>query len=401
MVKKFGFPIVAFLLARCVSCADGGSPGGSSDSGILATLELDAAYPEAFSYLSGVRELPDGRLFAADPLSQVLLRVDMDGETADTLGRVGEGPGEYQQPDAVFPLPGDSTLLVDIGKTYLTVMGPDGGFHGGQSMALPSEEGIPTVIIPNAVDGSGRIYYQGMGGMRDGPQDSISVSRYDRTTNSSEVIVQAWRTEPVITRSGDNVSMSRPRMVPNDDWAVGEDGRVAVVRANGYFVQWIMPDGSVITGPETPFEAIGISRAHKEANLEESSSAGLSIAVMMTSSGGTSMQMSRGGGGMRMGGDGPTVDGETWGETFPPFRDRSARVSPANDLWVQRWLPANRDPRMDIFGPDGVRKGSVVTPRGAELIGFGRGPGGADRAYFVRTDEVGLHWLERYRIVWQ
>ena len=46
--------------------------------------------------------------------------------------------------------------------------------------------------------------------------------------------------------------MSRPRMVPNDDWAVGGDGRMAVVRANGYYVEWLMPDGTVVTGPETP-----------------------------------------------------------------------------------------------------------------------------------------------------
>jgi hypothetical protein len=322
----------------------------------------------------------------------------MDAGTADTLGRVGGGPGEYQQPDAVFPLPGDSTLLVDIGRTYLTVIGPDGAFHDGHSMALPSDEGMPTIILPEALDAMGRIYHQGMGGMRGGPQDSISVSRYDRAANSSEVIARLWRTEPIITRSGENVSMSRPRMVPNDDWAVGDDGRVAVVRANGYSVEWLMPDGSVITGPETPFEAIPISHADKEANLEESSGSGLSISVMMTSSGGTNMQMSRGGSMGR--GDGPTVEGETWGETFPPFRDRSARVSPSNDLWVQRWLPVDRDPLMDVFGPDGVRKGSVVAPRHAELVGFGQGLGGNDVAYFVRTDEVGLQWLERYRIIW-
>jgi len=398
MAKKTGFVFVALLLALSSSCTGSGGSGGSGDSDMVATLEMDAAYPEAFSYLSGVRELPDGRLFAADPLSQVLLRVDMDAGTADTLGRVGGGPGEYQQPDAVFPLPGDSTLLVDIGRTYLTVIGPDGAFHDGHSMALPSEEGMPTIILPEALDAMGRIYYQGMGGMRSGPQDSISVSRYDRATNTSEVIARAWRTEPIITRSGDNVSMSRPRMVPNDDWGVGEDGRVAVVRANGYSVEWLMPDGSVITGPETPFEAIPISHADKEANLEESSGSGLSISVMMTSSGGTNMQMSRGG--SMGGGDGPSVEDQTWGETFPPFRDRSARVSPANDLWVQRWLPVDRDPLMDVFGPDGVLKGSVVTPRGAELVGFGHGPQGADVAYFVRTDEVGLQWLERYRIVW-
>lgn len=398
MVKMIGQTLVALLLVLNMSCTGSGGSGGGSDSGVIAILEMDSAYPEAFSYLSGVRELQDGRLFAADPLSQVLLRVDMDAGTADTLGRVGGGPGEYQQPDAVFPLPGDSTLLVDIGRTYLTVVGPDGAFHDGHSMALPTEEGMPTIILPDALDGSGRIYYQSMGGMRGGPQDSVSISRYDRATNTSEIIARAWRTEPIITSSGENVSMSRPRMVPNDAWAVGGDGRVAVVRANGYFVEWLMPDGSVVTGPETPFEAIEISYADKEANLEETSSSGLSISVMMTSSGGTNMQMSRGG--SMGGGDGPTVEGETWGETFPPFMDRGAVVSPANDVWVRRWLPVARDPLMDVFGSDGVLKGSVIAPRDAELVGFGQGPSGNEVAYFVRTDEVGLQWLERYRIIW-
>ncbi|MCJ7627373.1 MAG: hypothetical protein MUO50_03185, partial [Longimicrobiales bacterium] len=82
ITRNFGFWLALPLLAGGVSCADGG--GGTGASGIVATLELDAAYPEAFSFLSGVRELPDGRLLAADPLSQVLLRVDMDTGTADT-----------------------------------------------------------------------------------------------------------------------------------------------------------------------------------------------------------------------------------------------------------------------------------------------------------------------------
>ncbi len=76
------FMVLLSLLA--ISCGGGGGEAG--DSGIIASLVEDAAYPEAFSYLSGVRELPDGRLLAADPLSQVLLRVDMDSGTADTLG---------------------------------------------------------------------------------------------------------------------------------------------------------------------------------------------------------------------------------------------------------------------------------------------------------------------------
>ncbi len=385
---------VPFLVAG-VSCADGG--GGTGGSGIVATLELDAAYPEAFSFLSGVRELPDGRLLAADPLSQVLLRVDMDAGTADTLGGVGGGPEEYQQPDQVFPLPGDSTLLVDLGKTYLTVIGPDGTFHDGMSMALPTDDGSMSIIIPRQVDGSGRMYFESMGSFGQGPSDSIGVSRYDRSTNTTETVARSWRTEPVMTRSGDNVSMSLPRMVPNDDWAVGSDGRVAVIRANGYFVEWHMPDGQVVIGPETPYEAIAISYADKEADLEGSSGAGLSIAVMRDNSGATNMQMSRGG--FRGGGDQPTVEDREWGETFPPFQNRRSVVSPSNEVWVLRWLPVDRPATMDVFGPDGVLKGSVNIPDRTQLIGFGRGPAGGEVAYFVRTDDVDLKWLERYRVV--
>jgi hypothetical protein len=385
------------LVIAGLSCTDqGGGPAGTGGSGMAATLELETEFPEPFSYLSGVRELPDGTLLAADPLSQVLLRVDLDAGTADTLGRVGGGPGEYQQPDQVFPLPGDSTLLVDLGRTYLTMIGPDGTFHDGMSMALPSEGGGPSIIFPRAVDASGRIYYEPMGSFGAGPQDSTGIARYDRSTNTSEVVASAWRTPPTMNRSGGNVRISLPRMAPNDDWNAGPDGRVAVVRANGYFVEWHMPDGQVINGPETPYETIAISYADKEDDLENNRGEELSIAIAQSSSGATNMQMSRGG--SFGGGEPPSVEDEEWGEIFPPFRNRRAVVSPANDVWVFRWLPLDRPPMMDVFGPDGVLKGSVVIPAGSRLIGFGRG---GEVAYFVRSDEVDLQWLARYRVVWE
>ncbi|MGD2120144.1 MAG: hypothetical protein PVJ76_00295 [Gemmatimonadota bacterium] len=394
------FLLMFSLPLAVTSCGgEGRSAGGTAGAGIVASLELEAAYPEAFSYLSGVRELPDGRLLAADPLSQVLLRVDLDAGAADTLGRVGGGPEEYRQPDHVFPLPGDSSLLVDLGKTYLTVVAPDGTFQGGMSMALTTEDGPPAIIMPEAVDGTGRLYSQGMMSFGEGPSDSLQVSRYDRATGESETVASLWRTEPIVSRSGNNVSMTRPRMVANDDYAVGADGRVAVVRANGYFVEWHMPSGDVVTGPETPYEVIPISHADKEADLAESTGAGLGISIMRDASGGTQMQMQRGGFGGG-GGEGPSVEEETWGENFPPFRNQRTVVSPANDVWVLRWLPADREPMMDVFGPDGGLKGSVIIPRGRRLIGFGEGPEGADVAYFVRTDEVDLQWLERYRVIW-
>ena len=77
------------------------------------SLVYDTTFPEPFGYVGGIRVLSSGRILVADPMGQALIAIDMDENSADTLGRVGGGPQEYRQPDAVFPLPGDSTLLPD------------------------------------------------------------------------------------------------------------------------------------------------------------------------------------------------------------------------------------------------------------------------------------------------
>ena len=90
-------------------------PGASVAAAQVAEQKLtepEATFPEGFAFVQRVRELTDGRVLVADPLGQVLLIVNLAAGTADTLGGVGQGPEEYRQPDAVWALPGDSTLLV-------------------------------------------------------------------------------------------------------------------------------------------------------------------------------------------------------------------------------------------------------------------------------------------------
>ncbi|HBE00703.1 MAG TPA: hypothetical protein DC060_21240, partial [Gemmatimonadetes bacterium] len=84
-----------------------------------------AVFPEDFGTIGSVRELPDGRVLVADPLSNALYALDMDAGTRVVIGREGEGPEEYQQPDGVWALPGGSTLLVDLGNGRLTTLDAD------------------------------------------------------------------------------------------------------------------------------------------------------------------------------------------------------------------------------------------------------------------------------------
>lgn len=379
-------------------CSDR-SPSSTTVSGTdrYAALELEAQHTEPFSFLNGVRERSGGTVIAADPLSQVVLEMDLSAGTADTLGRVGEGPEEYMQPDQVFPLPADSTLLVDIGKVQLTVIDPRGGFHSGMKLAASDEEGRVNMIMPRFVDDWGRVYFMASGGFgEEGPPDSIRIARYDRRTGETEEMGWIWRPEPIVTRSGDNVRMMPVQMAGRDDWAVGPDGEFAIVRANGYSVEWHYPDGRVVKGPPIPVESRRIRDADKVAHLENRSSEGLMVSVTRSSSGSMEMGMSRGGGGMRP--EWELADFQ-WAQEFPPFRPERSRVSPPGHLWVQRWLPPEESPRIDVFDGEGQSLGMVELPADRDLIGFGATEDGNPAVYLARTDEFGLRWLERYRIV--
>jgi hypothetical protein len=394
------FRNLIFMTSLALLGCSGGEavPSSGLPAGAAARLELDASYPEPFSFLNSVREREDGTVVAADPLSQVVLHLDLLAGTADTLGRVGEGPGEYRQPDQVFPLPGDSTLLVDIGKMQLTVIAPDGTLLSGMKMASAAEGGRFEVILPRAVDDQGRLYLTGSRGIReDFPPDSTLILRYDRASEVTDTMGWIWRPEPIVERSGSNVRMVSPQMEGRDDWAVGPQGEFAIVRVADYSVEWRFPDGRITEGPPNPVEPRPIRDEDKRTFLDRRSSDGLMMMVTQSSSGGTNMMMRRGGAGM--GSEEPALTDFQWAEVFAPFRPDRARVSPSGELWVERWLPSSLDPQVDVFDGEGVKVGIVAFPQGRELVGFGSTGDGASAAYLVRTDEFDLKWLERYRII--
>ena len=381
--------------------ASDSDPGPAQESaaprpeGTAAILELDATYPHGFSFLNGVRELPDGTLLAADPLAQVLLRIDLDASTTDTVGRVGPGPQEYEQPDRIFPLPGDSSLLVDLGKTQLTVVNPDGSFGEGISMMIPNDAGFPTILHPRFVDAEGNLFDQAARSRDGGPPDSAAVTRFHRGTKVFDTVATVWLPENSLQRTRRFGFL--PRMLEaRDDWAVGMDGRVAVIRTEGFSVEWTFPDGRRVVGPTHVFETESVSREDKEALLAEMHSSGISTMSVSSRTGGvTNMSMSRG---IPNSGDSPGVDDFEWAETFPSFRHERTLISPRGEAWVERWSPVSSNTRLEVFDEEGRWQGSVFLPPRRQLIGFGHGQDDGDVAYLVRTDEVDLRWLERYRV---
>ena len=373
---------------------------GAVDSGPLHAqvavqrlTEPDASYPEALSLVQGLLELPDGRVMIADPLGQALVIADLASGVADTLGSVGQGPSEYRQPDGVFALPGDSVLLVDLGNARLTVVAPDGRF--GATMPIAQEGPGPgpglLIVLPRAVDSRGRVYFQPVGGGR-GLQlpDSAAVVRWDRSSGAMDTVAMVKLPEMKQSRSGgpgnQAVTIMPVPLSPQDAWAVSWDGRVAVARADPYHVEWIRVDGKVVRSGPIAFEPVRIRRADK-LEWAEALGGGIRIGIMVEN-GQRRMALSRGGGR----GEEPDIDSLDWPDNKPAFADNGVRVTPEGDMWVQRHVPAGEPIDFDVFGANAELKGKVVLPAGRDIVGFGRGT-----VYVVRTDDLGLQWLERYR----
>lgn len=353
-----------------------------------------AALTEDFGAIQTVRELSDGRVLVADPLGKALYLVDLAAGRRTVVGKEGQGPEEYRQPDAVWPLPGDSTLLVDLGNGRLVALGPDLTFGPTSliSVGEPQLGGPMVFAIPQGIDGKGRIYARAMGGGLGGGAypDSADILRIDRGTRTTEPAakfkIQSVTQQTSGGANNRNVSISPIPLSPEDAWGIAPDGSVVLARSSDYHLERISPDGTVTRGPAIPVETVRIGTAEKEEYLAEQgrSGGGVQVGVEVVN-GQMSMSFARAGGGAR------EIDQYTWPEVKPPFYGGRIPVDPANRAWVRRHVQAGEPSTYDVFDEGGNRVGTVLLDGGRRVVGFGRGT-----LYVVAFDEFDLNYLERY-----
>ena len=65
---------------------------------VQSLTKADAVFPEPFTSISGLRELSDGRILISDRTEKRISFIDFGSGSTREIGRVGEGPGEYQNP---------------------------------------------------------------------------------------------------------------------------------------------------------------------------------------------------------------------------------------------------------------------------------------------------------------
>lgn len=85
-----------------------------TDAPLLQVGSVDAEGPEQFLGVTDARLLPNGDLAVVNARLQRVEIFDGEGRHRRTIGRNGDGPGEFRSPWQVFPLPSDSLMVVDI-----------------------------------------------------------------------------------------------------------------------------------------------------------------------------------------------------------------------------------------------------------------------------------------------
>lgn len=348
----------------------------------------DAELAQSFDRITAIRELRDGRLIVADLYARTVSLVDLEAGTATAIGREGEGPNEFAFPDALLPLPGDTTWLVDPAQSRFLVIRPDGTPAG--TVAFP--DALLAGARFKGADAMGRIYAQTspFGGSEPEPDlshmpDSAKVLRWDRAGKSVADMGMVKLPAVAVSTSGGAgnraVAIGQQPFPVADDWAVTSAGRVGFVRSGNYHVEWSAPaprTGSTVV--YTPLAVTGVDKQEREERRKDTRGA---------------LRITREVGGRSSGGPPPSqpkMPPVDWPETKPPFVAGSALASPSGELWVERSQPAKAPELVDVFDPAGKLTRQVRLPARSRLVAVGmRG------IYVARTDDDGLWYLQRFK----
>lgn len=333
---------------------------------------------EGFSAISGLYELPDGRLLISDAREAAVHLLDLRTQVLHPATGQGGGPREFAQAGGLYPMRSGEVWLLDPAQRRYLRFGPNGAPRGTRPFAQTPERMMATSVgrDPHRIDPDAREVTVEMaispGGIR---ADSATLVRRAGARTES---VTALRLPRIVTRTDLGFRLMNPeRFSPEDGYAIAPDARIAVVRAEPYRVEW-HGAGRAVVGPVYAFDALQVGDADRDA-VRAAPPPRLPPGFVVTAPGS----------------DRPLTAAELRSEpTFashkPAFHADGVRVARDGRLWVRRHTAHGAPEVHDVFDATGTRVDRVQLAAGTRLVGFGRGA-----VYTVRVDADDLLYLQR------
>lgn len=368
------------------------APAATSQAPVTRTLGKPLSeFAEPFTEIGSIRELRDGRLIVVDSRELTVKLVDLRARTASTIGRTGDGPGEYRWPGKLFALPDDRTLLQDNAGGRLTIIGPDGKPGDVFDPNRPEGDSVRMRAFRfhvRASDARGMLYGEaqpirvGANGVLE-LADHSAIERLNVATRQRDTLALWPLRKDANARLYNGMVMTQPRMQAFpawDQWSVAPDGRIAFIYSDPYHVNFVGANRQVFENPPIPYDRIRVDDAIKKQYQEERERP--QMAMRYDRGGGSRMEMmSR-----------PFTEPSQWPEFLPPYLG-SAVFASNGLLWIPRATAAGKPPLYDVIDGKGKLVERVELPARTKLVGFG-----STWVYVVRLDEDDLQYLQRHSL---
>jgi hypothetical protein len=198
----------------------------------IGTLDGDEAF--LFGAVGGLDVDPDGHIYVVDLQAQNVRVFSAEGEHLRTIGRGGEGPGEFNRPDVVR-VTDDNRIIVRDAPWRFSVFSREGEYLGGWLL----RSGFST-STPFFLDAQGRVL---------NPTVPGSLVRYELHGTVVDTIQEPSRGYEAprleVTMSGGRASYSIPHM-PSERWSMTRHGRFLFGLTSDYRIERWEPDGTVL-----------------------------------------------------------------------------------------------------------------------------------------------------------
>lgn len=305
--------------------------------------------------------LRDGRIVVAN--DQVELRFfDARGQYLATVGRRGQGPGEYQQ-IFLWRAPADSLRVYDIPTSRIDMRTPDGSL--ARSFTIPR-----TIHLAWLPDG-GAIYAEyAIPDLRTpgAKQDSLVFQRLrpdGRSADTVAVLPGSWHEVVVAGNTWRGVELAGAPMV------TGGAGGGVFVHGDHMAVYWFSPDGHLAALTRVGLPPIRVTSAHKR--VHEAAKA-------------AELARSR-----RLG-----MEGNAPPPTYARYLPQATRVRLDSEgrAWVRRWTAwGTAMAEWIVFAPRGAPIARVSVPADLTVHDIG-----SDYMVGIATDDDGVQSVQVYRI---
>ncbi len=436
-MRHFALPITLFVplslacgdSAEAPATGDGANDPAGADIALAPVLEdvytvgaMEGEDWEIFGRIRSVDFDENGNLHILDSQADRVVVVGPDGDFVRTVGKPGEGPGEFSSLRDLVVHRNGSYAVLTFGSIHL--FDADGEFTGtvpaDMTTGMPMRaQGLPDgrLVSSNVI----RMNMLGSGGSvrvvtSDDPEGR-AIEVFSLEEGMSELLYTAWELpeedpeDGAISVSGSSTAasismrMSAPKaFVPGLHVGVLTDGRIAVVDSVGYRVKLVGMGGSVTGTLERPIAPTVVTEAIREAERErrraareEGNTPGGEVEVMsVRGTAGTSasalsslnpdnvqsIQV--------MGG---SVEDMTFADEIPVID--GIAVDWADRIWIERTGEHGQGPGpIDIMTVDGRYVGTL--PADGLRTPWAFGPNGL--AAFVESDEYDVQTVRVVRL---